>query len=891
MTTYPFSKSWLAQAMLAGVGITLQAEPLPTSAVQTYAKLPLSFEANQGQTDPRVKFLSRGAGYTVFLSPDETVLSLTQKAAAVRMRIVGGNRTATIEGQERLAGRSNYFIGTDPSRWRTDIPNYSKVCYEKVYPGVDLVYYGNQGRLEYDFVVAPRADPRRISMAINGNLRVDGSGDLLIGSRAGDVRFQKPVAYQISEAGRKKFLEARYALGRGNRVGFRVAKYDRTRPLIIDPVLSYSTYLGGSGTDYAVAMAVDASGDVFLSGATSSTNFPMVNAEQPTNAGGNDAFVTKVSPGGTTILYSTYVGGSGSEDALGIALDASGNAYLTGSTTSPNFPLANPFQSAFSGYTAFVTKVSAAGNALLYSTYLGGTGSQEGHAIAVDGADNAYVTGMTTASDFPTVNPIQTGLSGNWHGFLTKFNATGSALIYSTYLGGNGLDQPTSIVIDSALNVYLTGGTSSTNFPTVAPIQPSNGGGEDAFLSKINAAGSALIYSTYLGGSGNELATGIALDASGGVYLSGLTTSTNFPTMHPFQPAYAGNTDAFVTKVNNAGSALVYSTYLGGSGTETLYFPDTIAVDTSGNAYVSGVTFSTDFPTANPIQAANAGNGDAFVTKFNAAGSSLVYSSYLGGTGSEGFSDNATSVAVDTAGNIYVSGSTASTDFPTVNPLQPTNAGGLDIFLTKISSAASLNTSTLTFPKEAVGSTTAANTATLTNIGSSAITINSITSTNPTEFAVTNTCGGSLPPDSSCEINVTFAPITSGLRTGKILLVDSELNSPQKIGVGGTGTFISVAPRGLVFPSETVGTTSAPKYVELKNVGSSPFTLAFSITGTDPTDFTERNNCGSSIAAGVSCTIAVKFTPTTTGARSAVLTVTDSDAGSPQTVSLSGNGT
>jgi hypothetical protein len=890
-----------ASAILAGIALTIcpssRAEPPSPGVIETYGKLPLSFEANRGQTDYHVKFLSRGHGYALFLTHDEAVLSIKtpEKCAAVRMRLVGSNPKATVNGQAELPGKSNYFLGNDPAKWRTDIPTYAKVRYEKVYQGVDLVYYGNQGQLEYDFVVAPESDPGRISLTLNGPIQVDTDGDLIIATKAGDVRFKRPVAYQVSALGAKNLVDAGYALERGNRFGFRVAEYDHSKPLIIDPVLSYSTYLGGNDTDIRLGMAVDAAGDVFLTGETLSTNFPVVNAQQGVNNGSYDAFVTKINAGGASIAYSTYLGGSAQDAGYGIAVDGAGNAYVGGTTFSPNFPLVNPFQTTFSvtGYTAFVTKINSTGGALLYSTYLGGSGSQFGTAITVDGAGAAYLAGNTTSSDFPLVNPIQASLgpSGFYHGFVSKLNAAGSALVFSTFLGGNSSDQPQGIAVDDNLNTYVTGFTSSTNFPTANPIQGSNKGGNDAFLTKINAPGSALVYSTYLGGSGNDSATGIALDASGNVYLSGFTTSTDFPTMNPLQAAYAGNTDAFVTKVNAAGSALVYSTYLGGSGAESLYYPSSIAVDPAGNAYVAGVTYSTDFPTVSPTQTANAGNGDAFVTKLNATGTALVYSSYLGGSGSEDNSGVGASIGVDSTGNIYIYGETNSTDFPTVNPLQSANAGGWDLFLTKISSAAILSATKLTFPKQVVGTTSAAGSVTLTNIGSSAMTINSVSSSDPAEFSPAG-CGGSLPTGANCEISVTFTPSATGTRTARISIGDSELNSPQTIGVAGTGTDISLTPAHVSFPSEPVGTTSAPKYVTLKNVGSSPVTITgITLAGADPMDFSEKNSCGSTIAGGATCNIAIKFTPTATGPRTATLDVADNGGGSPQTVILTGTGT
>ena len=531
--------------------------------VENYGKLPLSFEANQGQTDSQVDFLSRGSGYTMFLTPTEAVLSLSSpqssqraqrrhanflsassapsavndpnpQSTVVRMKLVGANPAPQVAGLEELPGKSNYFLGNDPSQWRTNVPHYAKVQYKDVYPGVDLVYYGNQRQLEYDLVVEPGADPDAITLSFEGveSLRIDAQGDLVLDTSGGEIRQHKPLVYQEVDGARRE-IAGTYVLKSQRQVGFEVAAYDAGKPLIIDPVLVYSTYLGGS-----------------------SDEFPR-----------------------------------------GFAVDASGNAYVTGSTLSTDFPTASPIQASNAGGASdtFVTKLNAAGSALVYSTYLGGTALDTARWIAIDSSGNAYVTGETRSTDFPTVSPFQAANAGAADGFVTKLNAAGSALVYSTYLGGNSDDQPFIITVDASGNAYLAGRTNSTNFPTASPIQSTHAGGiEDAFVAKLNAAGSALVYSTYLGGSGSfERGVGLTVDASGNAYVSGRTNSANFPTANPFQATLGGTDDAFVTKLNAAGSALVYSTYLGGSGAD---FGGLIAIDASGNAYVAGSTFSTDLP-------------------------------------------------------------------------------------------------------------------------------------------------------------------------------------------------------------------------------------------------------------------------------------------------------
>ena len=705
---------------------TEDAEVSDRQKVVAYGRLPLSFEANQGQTDEQVKFLSRGKGYTLFLTSTEAVLSLNsrqnapraqrdistsysaalassavsspkQRSAVLRMKLVGANPEAEVVGREELPGKSNYFIGNDPKQWRTNVPHYAKVKYEDVYPGIDLVYYGtNQRQLEYDFVVAPGADPRAIRLGFEGaeTVEVDAAGHLVVELPDGEVRFQKPRIYQPAEGGTgrglgrrspvgRRWVAGRFVLRDNREISFDVGPYDAAQPLIIDPVLVYSTYLGGSGDDVGRGIGVDSAGNAYLTGFTTSANFPTASPLQAGFGGGNrDAFVTKLNPTGSALLYSTYLGGSGDDLARGIAVDSAGNAYLTGFTASTNFPTASPLQAGFAGGVrdAFVAKLNPTGSALLYSTYLGGSSNDEGDGITVDSAGNAYLTGSTSSTNFPTVSPLQASFGGGlYDAFVAKLNPAGSAMFYSTYLGGSGDDGRSDIAVDSAGNAYLTGYTDSTDFPTASPLQAGLGGAWDAFVAKLNPAGSALLYSTYLGGSSYDDGRDIAVDSAGNVYLTGETWSTDYPTVNALQAGFGGGQrDAFVAKLNSAGSAFLYSTYLGGSGNDEGWG---IAVDSAGNAYLTGNTFSTNFPTASPLQASSGGSEDAFVTKLNPTGSALVYSTYLGGSGGEGGSD----IAVDSAGNAYLTGETASTNFSTTTgTFQTALAGGSDAFVTKI---------------------------------------------------------------------------------------------------------------------------------------------------------------------------------------------------------------
>jgi hypothetical protein len=671
---------------------------LPLAAGNAYGKLPLSFEPNQGQTDSRVRFLARVPGYALYVTPDAAVFA-GRDGSVERMKLVGANHKMRVEPVDKQPGISNYFIGNDPSKWRTNIPNYGRFALRDVYPGIDLIFYGKDQKLEYDWVIAPGADPKQIRVKWEHTPREDSDGDLTL---SGGLRQKKPLIRQDG-----KTIDGGYVVC-GKQVGFKVGKYDAAKPLIIDPVLLYSTYLGGSGVDFGSAIAVDSLGSAYVTGYTGSLDFPTAMPIQATSHGRNDVFVTKINPAGSALVYSTYLGGSLDDYGNGVAVDEAGNSYVTGYTYSANFPTINALQATFAGgllggasgpnyaFDAFVTKINPAGSALVYSTYLGGnaadgssTGGDSGQGIAVDAGGNAYVTGFTGSPNFPTANALQAGFGGGFTGdaFVTKINASGTAFIYSTYLGGSGDDTGLGIAVDGAGDAYVTGGTQSTNFPTFNPLQGTNKGNFNAFVTKINPAGSALVYSTYLGGSGSDGAAAIAVDGSGNAYITGSADSHDFPIVNPFQAFLAGpfgDSDAFVTKINAAGSALVYSTYLGGNSIDA---GTAIAVDPAGSAYVTGYTFSSNFPTNNPLQA-NFCCSAVFVTKFDDTGSALLFSTYLGANNGD-TNNNGYGIAVDNSGNAYVAGLTVALTFPTANPLQASNGGGGgDAFVSVISSNA-----------------------------------------------------------------------------------------------------------------------------------------------------------------------------------------------------------
>src|SRR5262245_61049018 len=985
---------------------------------QAYGKLPMRFEANEGQTDARVKFIARGAGYSVFLTGAEAVMRLHKRegesgrtaeetvetpveSAALRVSLAGSNPSGHVSGIGRLSATSNYFIGNDPAAWRRGVSNYSKVKYQSVYPGIDLVWYGNQRLLEHDFMIAPGAEPSRIKLSFSGTdkMSIESEGALVLRVGGEDLRMLKPQAWQEPNGGRRA-ISCDYSLSEKDQVEFRLGDYDTTLPLVIDPVLVYSTYIGGIGTDTGLDIAVDDAGAAYISGQTSSSDFP-ANPIQPTIRNLPDAYVLKINPAGDAIVFGALIGGDGGDSATTVSVDPGGNVYLAGSTSSTNFPLQRPLQTSRRGILdAFAVKIDASGSTLLFSTYLGGEGIDSASSLAVAGDGNLYLTGSTDSGDFPLVNAFQTvktgsgayasdnggaswseisnGLSGgdandlvifpgasstifagtdrgvfksvdggsswillggpqfirninqiivdptsqdilyavtanqlfksvnggatwvlkplsgvrtiaidpvtpsklyagtivglsissnggdswtsvpitsitggtigtteavtvdpvtpatvyvgssrgiyksvnggatwtfagagiplfsaaaritriaispsnpgtlyamannasiyktidagaNWvqlitpaigtpaisalplplavspdnpevvytgsrglgilrsndggetwdtvnnglsardiralvidsnapgkvyagadsgtDAFIAKLDTTTSSLVYSSYLGGGAADSGLGIAVDSSGAAYITGSTTSINFPVANAFQPSIAGLGDAYVAKINETGSSISWATYLGGSGSDTGQGIALGATGEIFITGGTTSNDFPVNNPVQPSLNGTQDAYIVRMKNDGSGLDFSTYLGGSGAEVGV---AIAVDAAGAAYVTGLTTSVDFPTISAAQSSIGGSPstisvDAFVTKLNTSGTAIIYSTYLGGGGT----DQGLSIAVDTAANAYVTGVTLSSDFPTT-PFPIRATGVNDAFVTKLGVSADL---------------------------------------------------------------------------------------------------------------------------------------------------------------------------------------------------------
>jgi hypothetical protein len=640
-----------------------------------HGSLPLSFERNRGQDARGVEFAARGPATSVYLMRRGALVAID--GARLRMRLAGARPAIVAERRSRRT--VNYLRGDDPRRWITNVPTYGQVRYRHAWRGVDVTFHGGAaGELEYDLELAPGANPGRIRVGMSGvrNARVDSGGGLLLTAGSRVVRMRRPVAYQPGPGGRTP-VRSRYVVHGDRTVGFAVGAHDPSRPLVIDPVLAYSSYLGGNDIDKALAVAVDSAGNAYVTGQSSSTDFLRQGAIQASNGGGTDAFVTKLSPSGA-VVYSTYLGGGAFDVGRGIAVDTLGRVYVTGTTQSGNFPTANAGQASRSGsQDAFVSRLNAAGTALIYSTYHGGTGLDDGFGIAADASGNAYVGGQTDSSNFPTANPIQAARSGTDDGFVSKLTPAG-VLSYSTYHGGGGTDAVRGIALDGVGDAYVTGFTDSTNFPRVNPVQVDPGGGGDAFVSKLNTSGTALVFSTYLGGADTDRGDGIAVDGAGSAYVTGFTRSAGFPTTG--QAAHGGIADAFVTKLASAGTTIAYSTIAGGGGADEGH---AIAVGADGRAQVAGSTLSSDFPTLTAFDESYGGTvEDAFAIKLESSGS-VRYATYFGGAGY----DIARGIGVDGSGNAWVVGETGSSDFPVVAPLQAQRSADPDGFVAKIDSS------------------------------------------------------------------------------------------------------------------------------------------------------------------------------------------------------------
>jgi Beta-propeller repeat len=895
-------------------------------------RMRLRFEPNKGQFSRPVRFAARTKDYSLDLLPTELLLtpirpmgetghlrtgSTSRDSSKAVLVFAGSNRHPAITGVGKLQSVSNYFRGSDPRKWRSGIANYSSVEYQNIYRGVDLICHGEQTEPEFDWIVAPGADAEQIRLSVQGaDPAIDPNGDLVLKLPSGEARLKKPDIFQEVN-GTKHIVDGQFALRRENQIAFKIGDFDRTRPLVIDPVLVYSTYLGGSSDDETAQISVDGLGNIYVIGTAQSSDFPLVNPLQSNKPGFLEAFVTKFDASGSNLVYSTYLGGvaPGHVDrGNGIAVDASGNAYITGTTNDLNFPttagayLPAPGGMGTGSEVGWTAEINPTGSSLIYSTYLTNNGESVPYAIAIDATGDAYLAGAAYPPMFPTTTGAYRSVDpGNVLAvFITKVNPSGSALVYSSLFGGNSSDQGFGIAVDSAGNAYVTGETSSSDFPVTTTLQwPSEP--FQAFVTKLNASGTALVYSTLFGSAEG---VGIAVDASGSAYITGYADDYHFPTAGPMQTQFQDD-DAFVSKLDPSGTTLVYSIFLGGSDVDQ---GTGIALDSSGNAYVTGRTQSVDFPTVNAIQPVYSGGSlcayncsDAFVTVVSADGSKFLFSTYLGDTGFEfGFG-----ITVDSAGSIYVTGITTSLDFPLAKPYQGVqNAigenAGADSFVVKISGEASITPQRLVFGPAPLGSfqrqglatVSAPQTLTFTNNASGSITFTTDTliGTNPTEFAIaSDSCAGSMvQPNGSCTIGVVFEPAAAGIRKANLQLSNSAENAPFIVSLLGYGSPVVFAPSILAFGAQSPGTTSAPQTLSITNSGSAPLTIG-SLTpgGNDPQNFAlQSDGCtGATLAANTSCSITIAFSAPATGQFSSTLSANDTASDSPQSVSITGIGT
>jgi hypothetical protein len=947
----------------------LSAAASSTAAV-TYERMPLSFEANQGQTVDGVRFLSRGSSATVFFRQDEAVLSLTNNsvdhgapkgqgqqslqitaADTVHMQFSGMRSDVQVMGVDKLPGTTNYLTGSNEERWHTNIPTYAQVRYSNIYRGVDLLFHGDHQRLEYDFVVAPGADPDQIRMHFAGarNLALNAAGDLVITAEHGSIAFHRPVVYQ-DEQGRRNTVSGTFRLLAQNTVGFTLGAYDKKRPVVIDPVLVYSTYIAAGSK---VLVAADPNGGVYVAGFIGIVPFPVTqgafDTTQPATGQGGAVppaiFVSKLNAAGTALVYSTFITGTQPNFRFVynayLGVDRQGRALLTGNTNDPTFPVtANAYQPTCSSTTppscglnnAFLTELNPSGSTLVYSTFLGAnTGDTLGTGVAADAAGNLYVAGTTNATNFPVLRAFQkkvgdaNGLCQSFGSdfgdmFLAKFNpkATGAAsLLYATYLGGSGTETGVNtLAVDANGAAYITGFTNSTDFPVTNSAYQTQCGldgncnsnaclGEVPFLTKIDTtkkAAASLAYSTFLSGSGLAQGQGVAADDNGNAYLTGYTLSSDFPTTNGVIAAcHVGqSTDSFVAKINTANSgssSLAYSTCLGDLSGGAL--TNGIAVDSAGSAYVVGtlLTPQTQYPSVSPVQKAT----NSFLSKLAPDASAFVWSTRFGAVtaGSPAF------ITLGTSNDVLIGYTSSDPQTPTsagsYNPLCNPQAAVCDledsaITVERISQAdgafATINPLNAEFPETEVGHAAPVQKIALRDVGNQPYVIHSITLNSPTpsEFNVTDNCPiGSFGPASLCTLTVHFTPQETGAHKATLVVNDSAPGSPHTVSLTGQADMVEISPATLTFPATAVGTVSAPQTITVTNVAT---TRTLSLTPPTVTaGFQVSANCVYKMTPNATCTFSVTFNPTKAGQKTGTLKFTDQDFNGnsfKQTVTLTG---
>jgi uncharacterized protein (TIGR03437 family) len=780
------------------------------------------------------------------------LLSSTQAAiqageSPVVLTLQHANPHARGEALDRLAGVSNYYLGNDPKKWRTDVPHFARVRYLDVYPGIDLLYYGNaEGKLEYDFIIKPGANPHQIQIVFNQPVHTTSEGDLLIAG----VRQRRPKVYQD---GREVACD--YIVNHDHRVQFALAKYDHTEPLTIDPVIEYSTYLGGNAQDVASDIAVDSSGNMYVTGWLESPKYPNLDPFQQTSGTERFIVIAKMTASGNALVWYTYVGGTALNDSEKIAIDSSGNTYVAGFTSSTDFPVLKAAQPVFGGgyENAVIVKVDRNGK-LVYSTYLGGNNQERAQGLAVDATGAAFVSGFTWSIDFPVMNAIQPRMTGRPDAFLAKLSPAGDRFLFATYLGGSGLEYGGSVALDSGGNPVIVGTTASADFPTVNSLQPALGtGAESGFITKISSAGDKILYSSYFGANAVVLLRAVKLDSADNIWVFGEVGGPGLPLQNPLQSSFGGgDMDGVIAKLNAKGDSILFSTYFGGSGID---FPSDLAVDSAGNAYASGFTYSPDFPVKNTMQpfvgATHGYKNDTFLIKISPSGA-LIYSTLLGGDGPD-FNGG---VTVGSNGAVYLSGSTNSDDFPLKNPLQATYGGGpSDMYIVRLAPEAApvspfaITPATLLFRYVAGGSLPAPQTVSVASSSASAFAPTSNATwlkftasgtTTPATLSVTADPASLQPgvyagaiqidPQTSIQVNLTVlapGPVVTGI-------------SPAVIALGSEATTVTITGSGFQ-PGATVqlagGVALVTKFIDSatlqitldKSSLTQPVTLSFTV--------------------------------------------------------------
>lgn len=651
------------------------------STVAGAPRIPFGFAENTGQADPAVLYIASGPDVKAWFERSGFIVQ--RGTASARVEFAGAARHPDIEPLEPTGASLNYLRGSDPTRWRTGVPFYGALRYRDVWPGIDIVYRGDAGHLKAEYLISPGADVSHIRLQFDGDAQIASGGSLSVRNTSGELTEDAPFLYQTGPSAERIPVRGAFRLIDRRTVGF-AAEYNRSRPLVIDPPLLFSGYFGGSSQQQVTAVAVTWTNQIVVAGWTSSTDLPASNSAQTASGGGVDAFVAAFSAAGGQLIYCTYLGGSGDDRAFGVAVDPELNTYVTGWTSSANFPVAGGVQRALGGTRdAFITKLNPTGTTLVYSTWFGGSGVDWATSIALDSSNNAVIAGNSSSTDLPVSSTaFQKLLAGAQNAFVARINAAGNAILSATYLGGGGTDAGSAVQVDSSGRIYVAGSTTSTSFPVASAYQAHSGGGQDGFIAALSSDASSLVFSTYLGGSSGsagspEEVNGLALDPAGNVIAAGTTSSSDFPiTAGAFQTIFGGQTDGFIAKLSSAGQ-LLDSTFLGGSGTDGI---NAIALDFHGYPHVTGYTGSTDFPTLIPFQNANAGLLDAFVAKLNAPLAGLIYSSYLGGS----LNDAANAIAVDAQTGVIVAGETGSSDFPASGGLSQSIEGSVSAFITKI---------------------------------------------------------------------------------------------------------------------------------------------------------------------------------------------------------------